>query len=124
MSSRIAGSRFVALYVLPVLALAALLWAWCNPRADAQVNNNNNNGFFNRQVGGVSISADGVVSRSTPADIKSVRPLCPDAKVPAALAKSAEMRMVSLKGLEAACRESLTNKTPFPEELFYLSGMQ
>lgn len=83
-------------------------------------------GVFGRAVGGVAINADGVVSEVTPAQRSA---LLDEMKVrvgrpPAALEKSVELRMFSLRALEAACRESLATSTELPEEIRCLSGIQ
>jgi hypothetical protein len=83
-------------------------------------------GFFNRQVGGISISTEGVLSDATPAE-RSALLADMKAKVslpPAALDKSVGLRMVSLRGLNAACQEALRAGTPLPDEIRFLSGMQ
>lgn len=125
MSSQFSPSRSV-LFVLPMLGLIALLWGSSATSSRAQNNNNNNgNGFF-RQVGGISVDAKGVVDRTTIEDFKIGQDLRKGlrTKVPGDLSKPSDLRMVSLRGIEAACREAIENKVPLPEELVYLSGMQ
>lgn len=129
MSSQFSLSRNV-LFIVPILGLLALLWGASTPstRAQNNVNNNNNGGFggFFRQVGGVSINADGVASRFTVEELKAGREAVKAAalKVPSDLSKPAKLRMISLKRLEAACRDAVTANVPISEELAFLGGIQ
>jgi hypothetical protein len=112
-----------------MLGVAWLVWAQPAPApAPAPVNNAPAGGFFGnfRQVGGISIRADGVIEnagrdaegklsefrgrmlKDVPADFKAVVPL----------------RKISLAGVQTAIRESLVSGKPLAQELHVLGGLQ
>mgnify|MGYP000915425178 CR=1 FL=1 len=83
-------------------------------------------GFFNN-VGGVRIDAEGVVADSETDDRREFVDFLRRAEKPAEgeMADKTEMRMVSLKGLEAAIREANVKTTAdLPSEIKYLAGLQ
>jgi hypothetical protein len=82
--------------------------------------------FSNRAVGGVSISADGVLSTPAETDRRLLRDaLVKTMKKPAGeLNQPVELRMISLKGLEAAIAEAQANGMGLPDEVKYLAGLQ
>ena len=83
-------------------------------------------GFQNRQVGGVSIDADGVLKNLNVDQQLAVRreqELALGA-VPGDLAAPTELRKISLRQLEAAIVEHRKQGTPLPDEIRYLAGLQ
>jgi len=115
-----------------VFVTGLLVWAYAQP---VQVvpplqppANNNNNGLLVgniRQVGGISIHADGLIEnagREAEGKLSEVRNQILK-NVPADFKAAAPLRKISLRGLEAAIRESLSGK-PLPEELLVLGGLQ
>jgi len=79
-----------------------------------------------RQVGGVKIDADGVLSAPTTLEqreLERIRQKNLDA-VPIDLQKPAKMRAVSLKRLEADVAKAHQENTPLPDEVKYLAGLQ
>ncbi|MFM9069152.1 MAG: hypothetical protein ACKOUR_17745, partial [Planctomycetota bacterium] len=85
------------------------------------------NGFRNGAVGGISVDPNGVVSNVKVEDrdafrqalIKTVK------RAPDQLNRPVEMRMVSLKGLEAALVDVRDNqKMELPDEVKFLAGLQ
>ncbi|MCO6456538.1 MAG: DUF1598 domain-containing protein [Pirellulaceae bacterium] len=83
--------------------------------------------FRNNSVGGVSIDTEGVLRQPNPDGRKMLlEELRKDLKqVPAALALPVEMRMVSLRRLEAACEHALRhNLGKLPDEVMFLGGLQ
>lgn len=110
-------------FCLLIVVFAVIFTA--NDAAHAQFNNNNNG--VNRAVGGVLISAEGVLSQPTAADFKLRRedilkfPL----KTPANLNEAVELRMISLRALEEALTKHAGKATDeLPQELRYLAGIQ
>ena len=104
------------------LVLIALGGAFCSPAAQAQ------NGFFqNRAVGGISIDAAGVVqppAREHQATlVTEMRKQLKGA--PEGLVVPAGMRMISLRGLEAAVEAAVqNNQGRLPDEVRYMAGLQ
>ncbi|MFM9114771.1 MAG: DUF1598 domain-containing protein, partial [Planctomycetota bacterium] len=85
------------------------------------------NGFRNGAVGGISVDPNGVVSNVKVEDrdafrqalIKTVK------RAPDQLNRPVEMRMVSLKGLEAALVDVRNNQQmELPDEVKFLAGLQ
>jgi hypothetical protein len=101
------------------LAVAALsaVWLLGLERAEAQ--------FVNQQVGGVSINADGVLSKIHVDELNELKRHRQAAflAVPGQLKDSA-LRKVSLRQMEAAVAEQRKNGTPISDELRYLAGIQ
>lgn len=76
-------------------------------------------------VGGVSISADGVLTNATMDDLGRLREIRQGLK-PASgeLLGKTEMRKVSLRRLDSAIRECLESGKALPEEIVFLAGLQ
>jgi hypothetical protein len=121
MSSRtIVPSRYLVcalgllLFGATLVALAPYAWAGAA-------------GFRNSAVGGVSISADGIVGIPT-VEAKSVflKELRREVKTPTgALATPAKLRMVSLRGLVDAIQDAIKNNFgELTDEVKYLGGLQ
>lgn len=87
----------------------------------------NNGNIFGNQVGGIKVDASGVVSMA-PVEFKAeLRDLMKKTVKPAEadLARAVEMRMVSLKGLNAAIKDAVENHMgKIPEEVKYMAGLQ
>lgn len=105
---------------LPMLLLALLVagptTVWAGHRL-----------FRNNAVGGVSIDTEGVLRQPSPEGRKMLlEELRKDLrKAPAELAMPVELRMVSLRRLEAACEHALRhNLGKIPDELMFLGGLQ
>ncbi len=79
-----------------------------------------------RQVGGVSISADGMLSNPSVDEQGRLRRVLVEAmqEVPNGLKKSSSERKVSLARLEAAIRKSMADGKPLPDTMQYLAGLQ
>lgn len=83
--------------------------------------------FQNRAVGGVTVDTSGVVGRTTPADVKTLREFMAKetAAAGADLVRPVGMRMISLKGLEAAIEDAIKNNLgELPDEVRYMAGLQ
>ena len=86
-----------------------------------------NNNFRNTSVGGISIDVAGVVGPPSESGRKKLL-----AKLrkefsasPDALNAPVDMRMISLRGLEAACEDALRNNLgQLPDEVKFLAGLQ
>jgi hypothetical protein len=91
------------------------------------IGGNNNNQFRNNSVGGISIDANGVVAN---ADSESRVLLLREMRAnfnPASpkMAELTELRMISLRGLEAAIADAVqNNQGALPDEVKYLAGLQ
>jgi hypothetical protein len=83
-------------------------------------------GFRSSAVGGVSINVEGFVGPpSIDGRKRLLEELRKEIKSPAAeLNAPVEMRMVSLRGLEAACEEAKSDLGKLPEEVRFLAGLQ
>lgn len=117
MLSRQSKSLRICNVALAVAYLASL----CSP---AMAGNNN---FRNSSVGGVSINVEGVVGPpSDGARRLFLEQLRRDVKSPdGALKAPVELRMVSLRGLEAACEDAIKNNMgQLPDEVKFLAGLQ
>jgi hypothetical protein len=97
------------------------------PRETCAQINNGGLGFFQQAVGGVSVDADGVLGQPIAAGrdelrqwyLKGMKP------IPEALQQPTEMRMVSLRALEAAlAKTGAANAEELPTEIRYLAGIQ
>lgn len=100
-----------------MVALLGVCWAGTN----------NNTGFFGRQVGGVSISTDGVLNAATPKELDEYRAaiMAEAKKVPDALVKPVSMRMISLKEIEKALANTQADLAyEMPDEIRFLAGIQ
>jgi len=85
-----------------------------------------NDNWNTRAVGGISVDASGVLDNATLDDTGSLsrfRARLLQA-VPDDLNRMADLRKVSLKGLEAAIRDCIENKKNLPDEINYLAGLQ
>jgi hypothetical protein len=85
------------------------------------------NNFRGNNVGGVSIDTNGVLAQPDPESRKMLlQQLRQDVKKPVGdLGRPVELRMVSLKGLEAALKDAVENKLGhLPDEVRYLAGLQ
>ncbi len=103
-----------ALMALPLVPLAEVLAGCCI-------------GFRNRAVGGVNISAEGLVEETTPAFREELRKeMIRTAKAaPMGMETAAEIRKVSLRGLERAVADAYKNNMAvLPDEVKYLGGIQ
>lgn len=105
-----------------LLAVAALVSSLFHDQASGQVGNFNQN-----RVGGVAIDTSGVVTaveKSAKAALREELKKLYQA-APTELAQGTQMRMVSLKRLEAAVRESgKTVAEDLPAELRFMAGLQ
>lgn len=120
MSTRDAAIRRSArptLGALLVLALAALL----RP-ADAQTVTTG----FNRAVGGISISPDGLLDNATTDAQGQLRRVLAEAmqRVPDVMNKTSRLRKVSLARLEAAIRKQAETGKPLSDDMVLLAGLQ
>jgi hypothetical protein len=82
--------------------------------------------FRGNNVGGIKVDTNNVLSEPDVASrdmmLKIMRQ---EFKAPAAeLNRPADLRMISLKGLEAAIAASLKDNKPLPDEIRYLAGLQ
>lgn len=117
MSARIA-KPFVFAFCMAVMLLPAVSFAQ---------NNGFNNGFNNQPaVGGVVIDTTGVVSNATEMLDPSIRDAMQAAlnKTSANLGDAAEMRMVSLEGLEAQIVRAKESGEQLPIEVLFMAGLQ
>lgn len=104
---------------LTIFTVALAIWFPANS-ANAQV------GFGRSAVGGVAIDADGVVSAPTvkqQQELEQIRQTAIE-QAPADLQDFTELRVVSLKQLEAAIAKHRDGKLPLPEEVQFLAGLQ
>ncbi|MEX2113071.1 MAG: DUF1598 domain-containing protein [Pirellulales bacterium] len=98
-------------------ALATIVWLASLDSAHAQ--------FVTQQVGGVSIDANGIVTKVRVDELGELLKVRKDALQPVAadLQKSG-LRKVSLRQLEAAIAEQHKNGTPLSDDMIYLAGLQ
>lgn len=104
-----------------MLVTAAAVAIVANPLVAGHLNFRGNN------VGGVSIDTNGVLAQPDPESRKMLlQHLRQDIKKPAGeLARPTELRMISLKGLEAAIADAVKNNLGhLPDEVRYLAGLQ
>jgi hypothetical protein len=83
--------------------------------------------FSNRAVGGVAISTDGILSLPAETDRRLLRDELVKAvgKPSGELNQPVELRMISLRGLEAAIHDARANGVgELPDEVKYLAGLQ
>ncbi|MEC8305906.1 MAG: hypothetical protein VX034_14365, partial [Planctomycetota bacterium] len=111
--------------------LKSLLVVAClSTSAFAGGNNNGgigNGGFNFNNVGGVKIDANGIIQNTSVEDrAKLIDFLKRSTKAPEGeLGKKTEIRMVSLKGLEAAIQKANVKELyELPAEIRYLAGLQ
>ena len=81
---------------------------------------------FQRAVGGISITSDGLIASATVNTVGKLRNERARLmqKTPADLRESASLRKVSLRGLEATIEESLRTNRPLADEIVFLAGLQ
>lgn len=77
-------------------------------------------------VGGVKVDADGVVrNASTQERDEQLKQLRSSLKLPSGqLAEKADLRMISLRKLQSAIRQSMDEARPLSDEILYLAGLQ
>lgn len=80
---------------------------------------------FTRVIGGVDVDPNGVLN-TRPANVNPdvVRQLSKSLAGTSADLNQAGLRMISLRGLEAAIADSVRNGTPLPPEVQYMAGLQ
>ncbi len=88
-----------------------------------------NIGNNNRNVGGISINAKGVVEQTTTIESASITrdrlKALADSPVPARMKDGVELRMISLRGLEAAIADAVKNNAGnIPDDVRFLAGLQ
>lgn len=117
MSRRVLKSHQICRVALAVAYLASL----CSPAMAGHQN------FRNSSVGGVSIDVEGVVGPPSDSGRRLfLEQLRKEVKAPeGALNAPVELRMVSLRALEAACEDALKNNLgQLPDEVKFLAGLQ
>lgn len=121
MASRYAKQTFL-FTCMAVVALSL------SSEANAQ-NNGFNNGFtggFNRVVGGVMVDAEGVVrgeqTKLADTDLKKIREGLKVAD--ADVAQDTSLRLISLRGLEAAVTKAFDAGEPLSADVQYMAGLQ
>ena len=79
----------------------------------------------NGAIGGVMVSAAGIVRRVEVSDSATLRSAWLRARkpLPDELSHATDLRMVSLRKLEAEVARHLRDKTPIPNEIFFLAGL-
>ncbi|MBC8354101.1 MAG: DUF1598 domain-containing protein [Planctomycetes bacterium] len=122
MSRRVMKSRvFKSHKICNIAVTVAYLASLCSPAMAGHQN------FRNSSVGGVSIDVEGVVGPPSVSGRKLfLEQLRKEVKTPeGAINKPVELRMVSLRGLEAACEDALKNNLgQLPDEVKFLAGLQ
>jgi hypothetical protein len=107
------------------LCLIAVVFCSLSGRSAWGQNFNNNN--LNRSVGGVTISAEGVLRQPTAKDMLLDREqmLKFAEKIPAEWNAATELRMISLRGLEEALAQAAGKSIEeLPQDIRYLAGIQ
>jgi hypothetical protein len=106
---------------MAVLVVAAALV----PAAVGQ-NNTNVGVVTTRAVGGIMINPSGTLSNATGDQLGELRQVVADAlqPVPDAMNRTAGLRKVSLRGIEAEVRKSLGSGKPVPDAIWCLAGLQ
>lgn len=115
------------LWRFPSFPAACLLLASLAALLPCRLAQAQGNGFFNQAVGGISISADGVVSQPFAKDFMLVRKAYLERikAQPEELKSATAMRMISLRAIEEAVAKSGADNTwNLPEEIQYLAGIQ
>ena len=110
---RLRGGLVLAGTLGAILLICSPLWA-------------QNDDYYNRAVGGVSIQPDGILRNAEVDATGRLRQMLLKqlAPVPQELAQAAELRKISLRGLESAIQEALQAGKPLPDEVKYLAGLQ
>ena len=111
-------------FVLSILVSAIALMV-CTP-ANAQTVDNNNNNLYGRAVGGISVDAEGLLNNSQLDDMGALGKLRQETiqKAPEGMNAASNMRKISLRRLEAALQDCITNNKPIPDDVKYLAGLQ
>jgi hypothetical protein len=118
MSQRTIYSHVALCWVLGALVALTPSLTWAG---------NNNHGFAFRSVGGVLISAEGVVGEPTVKEMDLLRKRVQDEyKEPAAdLKQPVELRMFSLRSAEEAIKQANVDLSyKLPEEIRFMAGIQ
>lgn len=95
--------------------------------AQSGFSQNNGNGFYRQAVGGVSVNADGVLGQPVATATHELRQWYVKGQqpIPEDLQKNVEMRMISLRAVDAAlAKTEVKNVEDLPEEIRYLAGIQ
>jgi hypothetical protein len=114
---RVHARMFAALWLAAAVTLPATL-------AHAQFGNC---GFRNQGVGGISIDADGVVGQPVAEERDLAMAFMKEhvKRAPDELNRSVELRMVSMRGLQAAIEHALAHSNGvLPEDVKFLAGLQ
>jgi hypothetical protein len=115
------SSRRRYAYLAVVMALGMV----CQANAQSQTFFPTNTIIAQPRVGGISIDANGVLENAAAADKEVMEKFRQQmAKQVSGEVKQAGMRKISLARLNEALRDAVNNKTPVPDELRYLAGMQ
>lgn len=118
--STFARSHFLSRVLVAVLVTAVVVLPVSSSFAGHR-------GFRSRSVGGISIDSFGVVGEVKVEDLSMLlKEVKADAKPsPAGLTRPTEMRMISLRGLQAAIEDAQKNRLGrIPDEARYLAGIQ
>lgn len=126
------GVKFSTRLQGSLLAIAMVMMAASSAYAQGGGGGGNNGGgqtgnnFLFNVVGGVYINPDGALASTTVEYERDAREVMLEIldKAPADLAEKVEMRMVSLRGLEAALRHAAESGEELPEEVLFMAGIQ
>ncbi len=79
-----------------------------------------------QQIGGVHFDATGALNLATESELEEAREklLASVGDVDPAIGKATKMRVVSVKGLEAALRHAVESGRELPDEIKYMAGIQ
>jgi hypothetical protein len=82
--------------------------------------------FATQAVGGVSIDANGVLSKAKPSDLSTLSRAWAQQmqQIPDALNQSVQMRKVSLRQIAAVLEDCAKNNKPIPDAAMFLAGLQ
>jgi hypothetical protein len=109
-------------------AVVAICWAFGTASASAQQQApiGIGNTVISRQVGGVLVNVDGVLSNVEMHSRKELGELRRKAlaRVPVEMSATTELRMISLRGLDEALGRLVAEKQPLPDEVRFLAGLQ
>ena len=105
--------------------VVAVVLAMC-PAVHGQAVNNNAGFIQERAVGGIMINPSGALSNATRDQVGELGQVLADAlqPVPDAMNRTAGLRKVSLRGIEAEVRKSLASGKPVPDAIWCLAGLQ
>jgi hypothetical protein len=121
------GTRCVRLVrrsvLVPVVFLTAAAW---NSQVNAQDNNNVDNSVNINIVGGVSIDANGMLTNTERDANGNLPQLRRDAlePIPDGMNRTAGLRKISLRRLEAEIKKCVEAGKPLPEAMSLLAGLQ